>query len=209
MRYTVYILLLISFISCNRHKTDCALYVDDLKDNSKVFVVDSSNYQILDRGLDSIKGGAYFFYKNKRLKSYKFFASKQGYTYSEEYDENGNLVRKNGKPIVYQNIKEINKDSMFITYYFYAYNKIYSVPKISVNGSNKINLKLIEDTLYSNMLSGSIGFNAGGSQFVNIYLEVKCTDKCSAQTELLTDTTMLSMYPDINIMSNGLQWFVK
>ena len=200
MNYLMFVGLLILSVSCADNRNSNGINMDDLLKSSKVFMPGADSYQVLDKGKDSIIGGAYFFRNNKKLESYKFFGSKNGYTYSEEYDINGNLVHTTGSPIVYRNIKEIGKDSVFITYYLFAYNKVYFQPKFSINDSSRIDLHLEEDTLYSNMMCTSTGINIKGLSDFKLYFEVSCIDHFAEEGELLKDTLVLKTTPQLDLV---------
>jgi hypothetical protein len=172
----------------------------ELLKSNKVFMPGRDSYKLIDKGEDSTIGGTYYFYKNGSLQSYKFFGSYSTYTYNEEYDLKGKLVRTEGNPIVYRNIKEVGKDSAVVTYYIYAYNKFFFGPKILINDSSKVDLRLEDDTLYSNMLSASVGFNTKGLSFISLYLEVSYINHCIEGGELLKDTMTFSTYPRLEVV---------
>jgi hypothetical protein len=199
MKSGSYIFLLFVLVSCKNNRSSCNANMDNFLMNDKVFMPGPNSFQLIDKGKDSIIGGAYFFYNNKELQSYKFFGSKKAYTYSEEFDVKGALIKRIGKPIVYKNIRELNKDSILITYYLFAYNKIYFKPGVSINDSSKIDMELKEDTLYSNMLSASIGVNTAGLSLIKLYLDVECVSRCDMQAELLRDTMVLKKNPELEV----------
>lgn len=196
----IFIPLVFVLFSCSeKKKTACLITYDELNKNNKVFLSDSTDYTFTDKAMDSIKGGAYFFNKEKIFESYKFFATEDRYTYSEEYNSKGQLIHTDGFPMVYKNIKEVNKDSTYVTYYFYCYNKEYNNPTLLINEMEKVNLILKPDTLYSNMLKSSFGFNSIGRKFIRLNLEVTYYDHCLKKSQVIVDTVMLTKEPRLEI----------
>ena len=73
--------------------------------------------KVINLGVDSTNG-IYSFYKSGHLQSYRFFANSEAYTYSEEYDEDGSLVKMEGNPLVYNTTELTTEDSISFELYF-------------------------------------------------------------------------------------------
>ena len=166
-----------------------------LKSNpDQVFISDSlssDGSEIRDKDFKSNMSGVYTFYSNGNLKSYRFFANQNAYTYDEEYDINGNLIKVEGNPLVNTKIKEVNRDSITFNCYFFAMNKIYQNLEILINSNNRQMVELMPDTLYSNMKSVHWGFNTKESSKILVCISYNLRNSCTGKTEMLHDTISL------------------
>jgi hypothetical protein len=195
---------------CKPKKVGCTFSSDELLRNNanKVFIPDKIKGHIMeinDKGVDSIKGGVYFFYENGRLKGYNFFENMQAYTYNEQYDETGQLIKIIGKPLVDTKIREVNADSAFIRLYFFSLQKTYKKLSVSINDTLKLYLDLKNDTLYSNMKIASFGLNTKGLSQIEIHFSVDYKNECTNQNEIVRDTLSLIKNPKLNFTKKHQQ----
>jgi hypothetical protein len=200
-----YSLLLLLLTNCNSNK-NCTITISELikTNNNKLFVIeDESNKSIFtlrDKGNDSLKGGEYSFNEKKILKSYKFFKTKNAYSYNEEFDSDGNLIKTEGRPLVDKKIREVNKDSAIFYFYFFSLNKEYNGINISLNNENIWqNVSPHKDTLYSNMSVVSLKMNTRNLKQFKIYLHVTYYDACKSKIEEFADSILLIKTPYLNL----------
>jgi hypothetical protein len=192
---------LLFLLGCSERKPSC-INPDLILETSseKVFIADSTQskiFSIRDKGIDTFKGGQYFFYANGCLQSYKFFQTSQAYTYNEEYSNNGSLIRIEGSPLVERKIHQLNKDSLIIDLLFFELNKTYSNIKVRTskgNSENRIELK--DDELYSNMKRAAFGLNVSNVKEIQVYITGSWRDKSSKKENSISDT--ISLFKDSN-----------
>lgn len=128
---------------------------------------DSTTY-LYDNGEDN-RRGIYTFYKNGNLKEYLFFQSENNYSYSEKYEDNGNLDSVMGKPILWMPFSEIGQDSIKIDLDIFDFNKDLLLFQIRVNDSIYNGIKFWQDTSFSNMKRMSILLNSKNKKKIKIY----------------------------------------
>lgn len=128
---------------------------------------DSTTY-LYDIGEDN-RRGIYTFYKNGNLKEYLFFQNENNYSYSEKYEDNGNLDSVVGKPILWMPFSEIGQDSLKIDLDIFDLNKDLLLFQIRVNDSVYNGIKFWQDTSFSNMKRMSILLNSKNKKKIKIY----------------------------------------
>jgi hypothetical protein len=200
-----YILIVFIFTACKNLKSDCSLTAEELLQGNrgKVHVIRDKNKKIIgisDTGLDGVKVGAYYFYPNGELNSYKFFQTDSAYNYDELYDKSGQIARIVGKPLVNTEIREVNIDSTFITFYFFSLHKVYKTMEIVTTTNLKSAIKLIDDTLYSNMKVATFGMNTKGLVKFKIYSSCEYVNECTLRSEIIRDTLSLIKNPRLNLI---------
>lgn len=203
-----FIISIIFIASCGIKRTDCNFTAAELLTSypDKLFVPDNfqmNAYEINDKGIDSIVGGVYFFYPNGHLKKYAFFKTMSAYSYSENYDENGELLKVEGKPLVSSVVKEIGSDSAFFKMYFFTLHKTYQDIEISVSNGSKFVLKLKDDKLYSNMKVTSFGLNTKGMYKFDVHFLIRYKNECNGNSLLLTDTLEFIKNPNLKFVSHS------
>src|SRR4030095_15112752 len=153
MRNIIIVISLILLASCNSHPP-CPITKDDLLENNKglVYAIDSTNpnSDYWDVGPDSVRGGHYSFYKDGKLKEYKFFTSKDVSNYSEKYDSSGRLTKLTGEPLVHKGAG-LSGDSMILRYYLLTLNRNYKSITFSMPGQKDTLLQLQRDSSFSNV----------------------------------------------------------
>ena len=102
-----------------------------------------------------VKGGQYSVYKNRVLKNYSFYQNSTIARYVEDYDQNGILINREGNPILFTKIEEVNKDSFVFNLYistlsitpiksFIVLNSkdtIHALPSNAISFSNSVNYR--------------------------------------------------------------------
>jgi hypothetical protein len=162
--------------ACLTKSKNCTITIDELlKDSSvRVFQIKGSSGEMIsefrDKGKDSLIAGYYSFYGNGHLRYYKFFSTLNDYVYNEEYNDIGNLIKKEGNPLVHKCIKRVSQDSISIDIYFFSMNKSYEKLHVKTMNNKLLNLQLKKDTLYSNTTCASFGVNFKGYKDIDIYL---------------------------------------
>jgi hypothetical protein len=198
-------LLLVLFLGgCNSEPSGCKIYASDIlnKYSSIVYVVTRKKNNILgiaDYGRGKLRGGAYYFYPDGMLRYYKFFQKDSAYNYDEEYNEKGEFVKSVGRPLVDEEIKEITKDSVFITFYFFALHKVYQAPRISFNNNLAPAIALNTDTTFSNMKSVSIGINHKNLHHFKVILSCDYLNECTLKESPIYDTLSFIKNPELNL----------
>lgn len=194
MKFFSSILLLIIF-GCASNSSQCIITSQDIimKEKDKIVVIEPKSTltnDIVDRGTDSVSEvGYYTFFNNGNLRSYRFFATKQAFTYSEEYDQFGNIISILGSPLVFRKTRIINKDSSVISYFFSTLNRTFSeCVKISINENIRLTKKMHEDSLRSNMKNVVFGLKTTSLKNVTIHLSTDYSKKCSKDIVSLKDT---------------------
>ena len=200
MRYFIFLIILISFISCKNSTGICSITSNELllQNNKRVFGTNVKNNIIdeyRDKGIDSIKGSYYSFYRNGCLKQYQFFVDMQTYTYSEEYDINKNLTKVQGNPFVFNRVKRISSDSFFYSVYLFAMNKQYEKLHISSSSGKNFFVDIKKDTLFSNVEAASFGIKFVEQGNITVRFETKITDLCTRKSEIIRDSISIFKKP--------------
>lgn len=204
MKKLIAVIFISSIVACKSKKVRCTPTCDDIiqQTGTKTFIPDMVKGHIVeinDVGIDSVKGGAYFFDTSKNLKSYKFFENMKAFTYDEEYDKGGDLTKTTGKPLVDRVIREVNKDSAFIRLYFFSLNKTYQKLNVQINDSLSLDLDLYKDTTYSNMKLASFGLSTRGLRSIECKLKITYKNGCDNKYYDIKDTISLNKNPYLSI----------
>ncbi len=150
---------------------------------------DGTITQLVDKSKDSVIVGAYYFYPNGNLQSYKFFASTKTYDYNEEYDSSGNLTLVEGSPLVLKSFRQKNDSVVRFTFFFSTLHKEYSNVNIKTNNGFEFAAELIKNPVFTNIKS--ITFDLPVAQtFSNteIYTSCHLTNTCLNKQWSLRDT---------------------
>lgn len=191
-------MLIVCILSCTSNKSDCNYYSGELLrsylERIEIKRIDSADGAILEI-VDKVNGkphfGKYAFYNDGMLHSYKFFGNALGYSYNEEYDESGKLVNIEGSPLVLRNIKDVNRDSIFVQFYFSSINKTYDSLNVRLNRIPYTRLKIEPDSTYSNMMKASSGFNVANMDTIKFYLVANVRSNCKNDIGKIRDTFFL------------------
>lgn len=171
-----------------------------------------SSQEIRDVGADTIIGG-YYTFRNGLLESYYFFTGQElNYTphpedeilendesdptstfcsYAEIYDTTGRLKRSVDIPLVYRLIKRAGPDSVSVKANFFSLNKEYKKIQVTTNTNYSAEIKLVDDTVYSNMKAGTFQFDFKRSADIRIYINGSWTENCSPGIKTFQDTILL------------------
>ena len=169
----------------------------EYKNNVYITREDGKNIvEVHDKGIDndSSLGGSYSFFKSGNLQLYLFFRDKDKYSYSEEYDSLGNLIKKKGSPLVEYRVINQTKDSIFLAYFFFSLNKKYEDLSIATNINYEPSLVMFKSKFYSNMKVITFGVPLYGVKS-DIYLYTKgiVRDTLLNQREYFTDTNYFKL----------------
>ena len=194
---------LIILMGCNSKKKDCLVTASEILNNNldKVHAVYSEKHMILgisDNVNNSSKGGAYYFYNSGALQSYKFFQTDSAYSYNEEHDETGRLIKQDGSPIVDESIREVNVDSAVVKISLFALRRTYEELSVTIDNNNPFYSKLADDSLRSNLKMTSFGFNTKGLKDIKVFLSIQCINECSGKKEIFKDTISMIKNPRLN-----------
>jgi hypothetical protein len=195
------LLLIISLSACKTKGPACIITASDIGKggNGKLIILKDSGNKITamyDAGWDSLKGGAYIFYPNQRLKSYTFYQNRMA-VYNETYDDQGYLIHTQGSPMVDRVINELGLDSAYVQVYFYSVIKSYQQLNIKINNNAAVNYVLQNDTSYSNMKSITFGITTSDLTKINMYSRIKYFDNCTKIEHILSDSLFLVKDPHI------------
>lgn len=152
---------------------------------------------LYDSGWDSVKGGAYLFYPDDKLKSYTYYQTGKKAVYREEYSENGVMEKSEGSPMVDRLITEISLDSAFVQIYFFKLQKTFQQLKITINNNPPMQFPLLDDSVNANIKQVSFGLNTRNMVNLNIYSRVEYLNDCSKVDHVLSDTLLLVKNPHI------------
>ncbi len=193
------VLLVLFIVGCTNKKTNCTITADELfeqQGNKKltIFSIKDRINKVINNGFDSTNG-VYSFYKNGHLQHYRFFANSEAYTYSEEYNEDGQLIKTEGNPLVYNSTELKTKDSIIFELYFLDLQKQYGTVKVTTNANQSLNLILKDDSVFTNMKYGSFGINRKGFDHIRIYINTEYQSRCDSKMHALSDTIALGYTP--------------
>lgn len=144
------------FESCNTNQSNtCKIDYTSVYNGEVVKFLNplkvDSGVILYDKGIqNSVLGGEYMFDKSGVIVSYRFFPSKEGFTYAEYFDEKGRFKSTVGVPIVFTNVDEIDRDSVKFNYYVSCLGKELKSFKIKLNDSGWVSLHGARDSVFSN-----------------------------------------------------------
>ncbi len=153
---------------------------------------------LYDSGWDTLKGGAYLFYPDDKLKSYTYYQTGKKPVYREEYSENGVMERSEGSPMVDRIITEINLDSAYVQIYFFKLQKTFQKLNITINKNLPMQFSLVDDSVNANIKAVSFGLNTKDLTNLDIYSRVEYLNDCSKVDHVLSDTLLLVKNPHIS-----------
>lgn len=217
----LYISLLLTslFWGCQTKTPTCILTFGEVKQNNmqKILIDTSgSNNEIEDKTFAKENvGGYYSFNKSGLIKSYSFFTETDSTydktnpdeqlieedttsnnfsfcSYSEQYDEKGQIKKVFGNPLVYKVSELIKEDTLTVSLYFFSLNKVYEPVTVQTNSNDKFKLTLIDDSLFTNMKMTSFSYNFKKRRDIKIYIETNFRNSCSNHLENLRDTISLN-----------------
>mgnify|MGYP000636163138 CR=1 FL=1 len=172
----LYVLSFVVFFSCNAEDKCKPVTVKDIYGSApalyfSVTLKAGETTQLRDKGIDGEKAGQYEFYDDGKIKSYKFFTSREAYTYAEYYNLNGILDSIEGTPAVYTNVEEISSDSLKLNFYIFNLRKDIKGFRAKVNNTPFDTYK-VSDSSFSNLLKYSCIMNAKDVKEIKIWKEI-------------------------------------
>lgn len=204
-----YYILILCFVACKSKKLDCVtmaeeilksnhgkVHIGRLEKNKILGIADNGSYK------DNDRGGAYYFYPNGQLESYKFFQTDSIYSYEESYDQNGQLIKTTGSPLVDERIREVNADSAFFSFCFFSLHKVYKNFRVSTSNNLRFKLDLKDDALCSNIKVASLGMNTKGLNEFKIFFYAEYINECTMIKGIVTDTLSFVKNPRLNLQEN-------
>lgn len=200
-----YLLLLILFMYGCKEKTIQCYNVTSgeilSKYPNRVFIPKGGGnkiVQIIDKGTDSTKGGLYAFNEYSCLRKYIFFQNLQTYTYREDYNQKGQIIKRVGKIFLNTVVKTFHEDSVFIKIYLFGLMKNYQYLKAKINNEEESKLRINDDTLYTNMKIATLGINLKDLKKIFITFSTRYEDERSEQIKDEYDTLSLVKNPKLN-----------
>jgi len=200
------VLALTILSSCYSKNRNCVVTANNILNEypKKVYIVYKSKgviKVISDSSINKIRRGVYYFSNDGELESYKFFDDSSAYSYNEEYDKEGRIIRHEGGALVQRRIREINEDSAFFKASFFSLNKFCKSLEILINDSIQLNVPFINDSSFSNIQTASFGLNTHNLKRFSILFTIQYRDKCTGRDTLVMDTTNLIKNPQLNFSS--------
>jgi hypothetical protein len=152
LKNVCFTLCVICLFSCKQNKSSCGYSSITLVNiDTPRIVLFSRNDTIVEFKDTSDYFGVYTFDKSKNLRLYRFFISDKYYQYSEEFDFDGKVKRREGKPLLSYEISRGKDDTVVFNGYLYGLNSTYEYLWIETN---------LKDTV-------DIGFLYKGKKYTN------------------------------------------
>jgi hypothetical protein len=134
--------------SC-QYKLEQLLVIDT--PNTVITYKDDTLMEVRDN-LKESPSGLYTFDNKKNLRFYGFFVNENEYRYSEKYDAKGNIIEKEGTPLVEYRVWKRSNDTVLFNVFLFSLNKKYEEIEIITNNLDTIRPKyLYKADIYSNM----------------------------------------------------------
>jgi hypothetical protein len=194
--FHAYTVLFIFVVSCkNKDKNLCQYKLDQLTSDTIEVIISNQNdtlFEVRDKVRDStFSAGLYTFDKKKNLRFYGFFINENQYRYSEEYDINGNVIRKEGTPLVEYRLWKNNEDTIIFNAFLFSLNKKYEDIEIQTNKGDTIRPPyLYKSDFYTNVKC--FPFKLPASKNINsliLYASGTIINSCTQEKESFADTT--------------------
>lgn len=96
-----------------------------------------------------------------------------------------------GSPFVYNKVNRVNPDSIHVIKYISSINKRFDSLIIKSVKGEKIETRLTIDTLYSNMLIASFGYNFKDQNELCFLSSINQYDECFKRKQVIRDTMKL------------------
>ncbi len=184
--------------SCRQRKPSCQYKLDQLLavDSSKFTstVINDTTIEVRDKVKDSASfpRGIYLFDKKKNLRFYGFFLNEDYYYYSEQYDSIGNLIAKEGDPLIKYNVFRKSNDTVLFSIFLFALHKKYEDIEITTSFKDTIIPKyLYKSNLYCNIKCFNFKLKVAGKiKDLICYISGKVQNTCTLQKEMFYDTVL-------------------
>lgn len=134
--------------------------------------------------------GQYSFDKQQNLRFYGFFVNENQYRYSEEYDSFGNIIKKEGSPLLEYRIFEKQNDTILFNVFLFALNKKYENIQVITNERDTIRPDfLYKSDIYSNVKCFAFKLKVVKLNNLICYAHATIQNSCTNQKETFFDTT--------------------
>lgn len=183
-------------ISCgNKDSTSCQYKLEQLTSDTVVAVL-INHYDTLTEVRDKVKDstfstGVYSFDEKRNLRFYGFFINENEYRYSEEFDLKGNLIRKEGTPLLEYRLWKKNDDTVLFNCFLFSLNKKYEDIEIVTSYGDTIRpTHLYKSDFYTNVKC--FPFKLAGLKKINnliFYAQGVIVNTCTQGREYFSDTT--------------------
>lgn len=195
-RVSIYFVAIAFVISCKNSDSNLCHYklkqlVSDTLE-TVITIQNDSLTEVRDKVKNStFSSGVYTFDKSNNLRFYGFFITENQYRYSEEYDSKGNIVRKQGTPLVEYRLWKKNGDTVLFNVFLFSLNKKYEDIEIVSNNADTIRpLYLYKSNFYTNVKC--FPFKLPVSKKINdliLYTRGVIINTCTQTKEYFSDTT--------------------
>lgn len=185
-------------LSCNRKNDNqlCQYKLNQLlsSDTPKVFISFQNDtlIEVKDQVKNSFSLGLYTFDGKRDLRFYAFFVNENQYRYSEEYDSIGNILQKEGTPLLEYRLFKGNSDTIIFNTSLFSLNKKYENIELITSTHDTIKPQyLFKSNFYTNVKCFS--FKLPVANIINdlvIYTTGTIVNVCSQKSESFTDTTI-------------------
>ena len=180
--------------SCNSgHNNGCAYTVRDiLKIDTPAIRIGYRNdtlTEVRDVGRDSSMG-IYTFDGRGILRFYGFFTDEEHYRFSEEYDQDGNIISHEGSPLLEYRLSKQKNDTVLFNASLYSLKRKYQELLITSNQNDTIRPEhLFKSDYYSNVKTFAFKIRAK-SNINNLILYAHGTylNECNQVTKSFNDT---------------------
>ncbi|HEV7781425.1 MAG TPA: hypothetical protein VGO58_09170 [Chitinophagaceae bacterium] len=190
----VLFVFLCSLISCKRNEiAPCQFRLNQLLigDTSKITVTYEGDtiVQVRDKSANNF-GGIYRFDQHKNLRFYGFFIDSNKYYYSEVFDSKGNLLEKEGVPLVAFEVFKKGRDTVLFVGSLFSLNKSYDSLEIITNRNDTIRPEfLYKSDFYSNTKEFYVKLSSLTSlKELIFFVRGAVINTCTGQEEIFRDT---------------------
>jgi hypothetical protein len=187
------ILFVFGFCNNKPRKSSCHYNLNQLliSDTPKVIITYQNDTltEVRDR-INEKSGGIYTFDKNKNLRYYAFMIDSLQYQYSEEYDIDGNVINRIGKPLVMHQLQKEKNDTVSFVISLFSLNKKYGGIQVVSNRGDTIEPGfLYKNKFYSNLKCFFLKLPvAKDINNLMLYTNVNLINTCSNLDESFSDT---------------------
>ena len=195
MKLMLCIMISASFLlSCKNDNALCQYKLEQLlvidTPNTVITYQNDTLTEVRDKRKD-YPSGVYTFDKKKRLRFYGFFVNENEYRYAENYDTKGNIIEKEGAPLVEYRVWKRSNDTVLFNVFIFSLNKKYEDIEIVTNSQDTIRPKyLYQSDIYSNMKC--FPFKLPVAKNINdlvLYARGFIINTCTKEREPFSDTT--------------------
>jgi hypothetical protein len=196
--YLIFICAYLVACSDKETKKSCYYSLDQLLTlDSPKAVIKTQNDSVIvahDQVPDSAQFGMYIFDKQKRLRLYAYYLSKEHYRYMEEFDSTGAMINNEGSQLLEYRIWKKENDTILFNAYVFALNKKLEKIEIISNFKDTIQPEYLYKSDFTTNTS-CFAFKLPVAQNINslvLYYKGTFTNRCTHQQETYLDTTLFT-----------------